>query len=217
MNYSELAKYALTDIEKKYFDVIVGCGSQSKVAEHFNVSENSVYKAVRRVKRRAAQVGYAPDHDMTKTCPEGFNVKGTSTLYDDEGNVKIQWVKTDKDREEALELLKEAVEAIIEPCKDIVKPTPPPKHTTGEFMACYPIADAHLGMYAWDKESGADYDVNICKRILTESMDGQLRYRILGVWLPFLHLLTLLPISPSLQFHRHTAVVYTFNGKGDQA
>jgi hypothetical protein len=37
------------------------------------------------VKRKAAIAGYSPEHDMTRTVPEPFVVRGTSTYYDKEG------------------------------------------------------------------------------------------------------------------------------------
>ena len=170
MNYLKLSEFASTETEKKYFDVLVEHNSQAKVAAHFNVSENSVYKAVKRVKKRAAKMGHAPEHDMTKTTPEGFHIKGVSSYYGEDGELKGQWVKTNKDKEETLELLKDAVDAIIEPCRGLATPVKRPIKTITNKMATYPIAEPHMGMYSWDKETGDDYDLDIAETILIDSM-----------------------------------------------
>ena len=165
-----LLQYCSTNIEKKYLNEIIKKGTQEKAGESLGVSRNAIAKAVVRVKKRAAKMGYAPGCDIDTPVAEGYHMKGTSTLYDSEGNVKLQWFKTDKDRENLLELLKEATDAIIEPARGLAKPIAAPKLTTSKFMTCYPIAEPHMGMYAWGEESGADYDVEIAETLLTESM-----------------------------------------------
>lgn len=170
MNYPELAKFVLTPKERECFDAIIQCGSQSKAAKSLGVSENAIYRAVRRVKNRAAKMGYSPDHDMTKTVPEGYHVKGISTSYDEDGNIKQQWVKTSADKADCLDKLKEAVEAIIEPCRGIATPIKKPTKAVSSKMVTYPIAEPHIGMYSWGEETGDDYDTNIAETILIESM-----------------------------------------------
>jgi transposase len=43
-------------------------------------------RTLRGHKARMARQGWSPEHDMTKTVPDGFHLKGTSTLYDKDGN-----------------------------------------------------------------------------------------------------------------------------------
>jgi hypothetical protein len=167
INYLQFAE---TPLEKKYMEALIEYGSQSKAANALGVTKNTINKASQRVKRRATKRGYSPDHDMQHTAPEGFHVKGVSTYYNEEGKPTGQWVKTNKDKEETLEKLKESVEAIIEPCKGLAEPIEAPKNTTSELMACYIIADAHLGMYSWAAEAGEDYDLVIAERTIHEGM-----------------------------------------------
>ena len=47
-------------------------------------------------------------------APDGWRVKGTSTLYDADGNAKLQWVKTTADMERQRELMAAAVAAMCE-------------------------------------------------------------------------------------------------------
>lgn len=50
----------------------------------------------------------------------------------------------------------EAVRAITP-----IDPIPAPAYTDADLLTVYPIADAHIGMLAWGKETGADYDTEI--------------------------------------------------------
>ena len=63
-------------------------------------------------KARFARQGWSPEHDMTKVVPDGFHLKGTSTLYGDDGKQKLQWVKTNIDHERQRELFIAAAEAM---------------------------------------------------------------------------------------------------------
>jgi hypothetical protein len=50
------------------------------------------------------------------------------------------------------------------------KPVDAPKHHNADLMTVYPIADAHVGMMAWGKETGEDYDTRIACERITEWM-----------------------------------------------
>lgn len=39
--------------------------------------------------------------------------------------------------------------------------TPAPEYLEADLLTVYPLADVHLGMMAWGKETGEDYDTNI--------------------------------------------------------
>src|SRR5690554_4591912 len=72
---------------------------------------------IRTVERRRSRLvlkGWSPEHDMTRTVPDGFRVKGVSTLYRDDGTVAAQWVKSQADAERQREILQAAVEAMSE-------------------------------------------------------------------------------------------------------
>lgn len=42
-----------------------------------------------------------------------------------------------------------------------VNPVPSPRYCNADLLSVYPLADAHIGMMAWAKETGEDYDTNI--------------------------------------------------------
>jgi hypothetical protein len=102
--------------------------------------------------------------------PDGFLVKGTSTLYGPAGEQMLQWVKTGEDPRRQEEILLATVKALV---KDIApcKPLKAPKGTNADLCVAYCIGDAHLGLYAWGAETGADFDIEIAKRGLMGAAD----------------------------------------------
>ena len=100
----------------------------------------------------------------------GFSIKRVSTNYDGEGNIRQQWVSEDKNREEILDQMRQAIETLIEPCEGLSLPVNTPVAITNDLMAAYALADVHLGLFSWQDETGKDYDMRICEQILTDSM-----------------------------------------------
>ena len=141
-------------------------GTERAAAEALKIDKGNFSQAKKAVFTKAARQGYAPDHDMIHAVPEGFMVKGTSTLYDSvTGEPKIQWVKTQVDRERQLEFLKEAVAALSD---DIprARPVPAPDKSLKSLCNLYTITDFHMGMLAWHREGGADWDIKIAEKVL---------------------------------------------------
>ena len=115
--------------------------------------------------QRAAERGFCPANDRSGTAPEGFHVKGKSTLYGEDGGIRAQWVKTSRDEQRRAEALQAAVEAAKE---DIprAEPEKPPKSTDDDLAACYVITDYHLGALSWAEETGDDWDTDIAEDML---------------------------------------------------
>lgn len=146
---------------KQAVDAVAVYGSQRKAAKALGVARSTFQNWVNLGKMR----GYSPEHDMTKLSPEGFLIKGTSTLYDEDGNIKVQWVKTTKDAEQQQIAMQASIEAM---CKDIkpIKPAKKPKQTYAKLCNEYIITDFHYGALCWHKEGGADWDVKIAGDVL---------------------------------------------------
>jgi len=114
---------------------------------------------------KLALSGFSPEHDMTRTVPEGFSVKGVSTLYDKKGNVAQQWVKSQQDGD----ALAKALEAAFSGYKDElprIAAVPAPTHTNSDLANVYVLTDYHLGMLSWAEETGADWDMDIAEDLL---------------------------------------------------
>lgn len=134
-------------------------------AKQLRLAHSTVGAAQKAVLTKAARQGYAPDHDLTHTIPDGYRLKGASTLYDKDGKTKIQWVKSEIDKERQHEMFLEIVDELTNGLPR-AKPIKMPKTTMDNLMACYPVGDHHLGMLSWDKETGQDYDLKIGEALL---------------------------------------------------
>ena len=158
-----------TDREREYLEAVKKHGSQPDAAKALGVNKRTLERGLARLKRRAARRGYSPEHDMVKTAPDGFLVKGTSTLYtngDDGTKVAAQWVKTSIDGERQAELVREAVMAACENIKP-EKPVGLPKASNSELLNLYVITDYHLGARCWPEETGDDpWDTEIAEDLL---------------------------------------------------
>ena len=165
-----LRKYATGKKELECFDAVVEHGSQVKAAAALKVTVNSIQKAIDRVRIKAAEGGYSPDHDMTHEAAPGFGVDSMSFYYKATPTSPAYWLKLKRKRQEMMKALEIATDAIIEPARGIYIPGSIPKKTSGNFMALYPVAEPHMGMYSWKEETGADYDTDIAEKILVNCM-----------------------------------------------
>lgn len=151
--------------QAEYLKAYWETGSYQKAADRFGVHNRAVWGAIKAVKDKAARQGYAPDHDMTRTAPDGFLVKGVSTYYNKEGKPTGQWLKTAIDHQRQAELMQAAVKALCDEIKP-EQPVPAPVRSLDSLLNCYVITDYHLGMKAWAEETGAHWDTEMAENLL---------------------------------------------------
>ena len=170
MNIEKLSLYA-TDRQKEILIAIQSEGSENKAAALLGVNPSTVNKAYVSVKNKAAMSGWSPEHDMTHEVPDGFKLKGTSTLYDSQtGQAKIQWVKTNADQVRQDEIFKEALEGFADAIPRS-EPIKAPKNTNENLLSCYPVGDHHFGQYSNKEECGTEYTIEIASKLLHNSVD----------------------------------------------
>ena len=160
----ELKTYA-TVRQAEYIDAIIECGSQRKAAKKLGIGATAIDNAITSIKRKAASKGYSPDHDMTRTVPSPFIVKGISTYYNAEGVPSGQWVKSSLDNDKFQQIMFETIESMKEDIPRI-KMTKPPPLGNSSLLNCYVITDYHMGMLAWHEETGDDWDIKIAEDLL---------------------------------------------------
>lgn len=168
--FAGLARYA-TSRQLAYLEAILEHGSGAAAARELGLNKATVNKAMIALRKKAARRGWAPAQDMTKETPEGFEVWGTSTLYDAGGKVSAQWVKTRQQKEMLLKMALEQVESVFSDPKYRVPTIDPRKGAvTTDLMTVYPMGDPHIGMYSWAEETGEDFDLNIAEENLISAM-----------------------------------------------
>lgn len=160
-----LASYA-TVRQLEYLEAIDKHGSENKAAQELGCSRSSLRDSMRLLKKKAALQGHSPDHDMTKTVPDGFKVKGVSTYYDQEGKPRGQWVKSSADEARREELMRAAVAALSDEVLR-AEPVKAPAITQDHLCNVYTLTDSHVGALCWHREGGADWDLKIAEETLT--------------------------------------------------
>lgn len=169
-----LRRYA-TPRQAQYLDAIAAHGSHRRAAKALGINRTAIDRGIASLRKQAALKGWSPDHDLTHPLPDGYTLKGTSTLYDGDGNLVQQWVKTERDREEFEALCREVLEAMREevPREKAVKP---PKTTASELLNLYTLTDFHLGQMSWREETGADWDMKIAENLLVSWFSQAIAY-----------------------------------------
>ncbi len=136
---------------------------------------------------------------------EGYKIKGISTLTNGVGETVMQWIKTDRELEQLYEMQKKVLEqmkAELKPLERIDGPDSLPE----DLLNLYTLTDCHVGMLAWDKETGADWDLGIAERCLTNTLFRMIdaapaaKVGVVNQLGDFLHFDSLTPMTPA---HHH--------------
>lgn len=196
----EILKFA-SDGQARAYLAVKEHGSAHKAAKALGMHHSTFSYAIQRLKAKAAKQGYSPEHDMTRTAPDGFMVKGVSSYYNRDGELSGQWVKTNTDQQRQIEMLLEALEKGSTSFKQY-KPTKPPKATDKDLLSLLTITDFHLGMYAYHAETGDDWDTNIARQVFLDAVHQMVdaapkaQYGLLNQLGDFLHWDGMLAVTP---------------------
>lgn len=112
---------------------------------------------------------YTQGDDFKKE--DSFFVKGTSTLYDVNGDIKLQWVKTQKEYEDKYLAFKNAIDSLMENIDKSYEPKEFSKYVNEDLMSVYTIGDAHIGMLAHKDETGESHDLKLAEEDLINAME----------------------------------------------
>ena len=108
-----------------------------------------------------------PERAPYEPLPAGTLAR-RSTLVDAEGNIIQAW-QIEKPEVRAAEAYLRTVAEELQSKIFRVEPTEPPATLAADLLALYPVGDHHLGMYAWAKETGAAYDLEIGEELLSKA------------------------------------------------
>ncbi len=174
IDYKDLLPHCYTDRQREVIDALTEHGSIRKAAAALGTCYSTVQDAVGRVRRNAARQGIAPEHDMTKSVPAGFHVKGVSTYYDEDGNVRGQWVRSQADAEADRKVVEEALIDRFKRVKPLPRIAAPRKKLLKDLMNVIVLSDAHIGLYSWAKASGTEWSLPIARRMIV----GAVKYLV---------------------------------------
>ncbi len=196
-----LYKYC-TPRQRVVLETIDRLGSARAASIELGMNVSSASETYNAVKKKAAKFGYAPEHDFTRPVPEGYVAKGVSTYYNSEGKPSGQWVKASLSHQALVDAIKEAVDGFkdeIPPASVIVALEGSEKH----LCNLYTFTDYHLGMLAWHKEGGADWNISIAEKTIMAALVQMVNQSpnahtaVLNIQGDFLHTDGKTPVTPA--------------------
>jgi len=145
-------------------DLVTYHGGSSKVAcKYTDIPESTLRGRYDLAKKKGLTATTSPVGEL----PEGLTLRGTTTLYDDKGNVRLTWVKTKKDKDREMAQILAIVEGLKSEIPQAKKIPLDTKKYNKSLMNVIPIGDAHLGSYIWGLETGdRDFDLEIASKDL---------------------------------------------------
>lgn len=147
-------------------------GCVNETARKLGKDAGTVSKTIRNLQRKAGLAGYAPNINAEPLVPTSEQVKGRSIFTTDEHGNRI-WIKTEKSVEEQQKALKTYIDALCKEIKPAKKKPPFKKKLDSLLMAAIFIGDAHIGMYAYGKETKhRDFDTDTAAEGLREAIDN---------------------------------------------
>lgn len=166
-------------------------GTERKAAKALGVGKSTFHENMKRaaelglmgtdpvlpgfaIKSVASKVGDAwvkqtKDHGAKFEVPAGHVVKGVSALVDADGRVIQQWQKT-RAEPSAIDIaatLKEAFADWVPPAA----PIPMPAMVAADLLTFTPLADFHVGLFSWHRETGTNWDLDISERVIGAALD----------------------------------------------
>jgi hypothetical protein len=154
-----------TSRQREVLSAAIQHGSLRAASRALGINQSAITRSLQSVEAKAAAHGYAPQHDMTRVVPAPFVVRGTSTLYDGDGKLRAQWVKTRLDDEAWAEAVQEAIEAFVA-ASPALPVAPVPLDMQRDVVPWIQIGDAHIGMLAHAAETGEQFDLETAERDL---------------------------------------------------
>lgn len=161
----------VTDIDKDGFIADHEAGyTRAALAEKYKISKRTVYRMIRRL------VGRMPSEHASlpgNPIPEGYKLKGVSTMVHAEKGDLLTWYKTTQDADAREALMLEAARGLMEDLTPYAPVAPPSRSSTNDqLLNLFVLTDYHVGMLAWGEETGDDWDVKIAEQLLAKWMDA---------------------------------------------
>lgn len=190
--------------QAEYLNATMEHGSMRLAATALGVNESTVRNAMKRLRREAAKGGYSEEAGMHHPVPEGYFMERYTQQIGPQGQERI-WIKGAMDKERIKALMAEMWTVFA---ADLPKApeVPGPKVTSEQLLNLYTFTDYHMGMLAWHREGGDDWDLSIASALLRASfiqMIGRCapaRKCIINIQGDFLHTDGLVPVTPA---HKH--------------
>jgi len=108
--------------------------------------------------------------EITEQVRDGFAISKVSTYRDAHGATIGEWTQQ-KPGERQPEEIAESIKKAFENYTPAAPMRPLQSQEYANCLTLYPLADMHIGMFSWGKETDTDWDLSIAERVITETME----------------------------------------------
>lgn len=163
MRYSDLTDEQLEEMYKAFQDAPKGgkLGVSTQLGDHYNVNERtirkwmSIYKNVR----------------VDSEDESHLFLKGKSDYINYETGETVRgWKKYDTDKQKRYEAIKQSIIRLADNLPSKLEIPLTIDTLDQDLLVSYKIGDAHLGLYAWEREAGNDYSLDLGINLLTNAI-----------------------------------------------
>lgn len=165
---ARLLDFCNTDHQRAILQRLIDGESGQTVSLSMGKHRSFADTILRRIKRRAAREGHAPGHFVNGVA-SGFTMGKVTVQRGPDGGVERTWERQSPDAEMLLEALQSAVAGMageVTPCA----PVAAPEASLAHLLTLYTFTDYHVGMLAWHREGGADWDLRIAEEMGVKAM-----------------------------------------------
>lgn len=99
----------------------------------------------------------------------GHRISGESAFVDPEGRIIGKWIKT-KEGDLSFEGIASILKETFSQLEARARPIQQPATSRSDMLAVYPMIDWHIGLMAWAKETGENYDLKIARDTIMSKM-----------------------------------------------
>lgn len=196
---NELISIATTERQKFVLNTIIEEGGIRPAARKLNLSNGTINKMIKNLCIKLAVIKEAEQAPTINTEA----VTATSTLYDNKGNVRMQWVKRDVKSNTLIDAINSAIDSFREQEIRYVPNYMAKPLVKNGLLAQYTFADYHLGMMAFGDESGEDWDTDKAVNRIINVVDDMVEmtppteYAVVNILGDFLHSDSLASVTPA--------------------
>lgn len=153
-----------TPRQREYVEAVQIHGSVIAAAEALGIGTRAIYHGLKSLEVTAARAGQAPGHFENGVAP-GYAMGKVTVQRSSDGSVERTWERQSPDAEARAESLRLAFEGLAE---DLPRERRIKARLLGDanLLNLFTLTDCHIGMMAWHREGGANWDLQIAEETI---------------------------------------------------
>jgi hypothetical protein len=168
----EKLKEWATPRQIEFIDAVNLHRSMRKAEMSLGIHRGIICESMTRLRKKAAIFGYSPGHNLTRPVAPGQRLRGASLLYKrGEPEPLLAWVKSSADDEAREAIIREVIRSMSDEVRGRSPLVDVPSQCSSDLLTVIPLGDPHIGMYAWSREAGDDFDLEIARRLTLGAVD----------------------------------------------